>query len=534
MWHNLNQRWAFAVWAVAYACVVAWYAPTHWANFDNDGMAYWSLAQHLLHGREYFLNGYWSPLHAVLLVPFTQLGLQPWYAGHLCLALEGLFALWACWRVLRALPWPPAFQWLLLPILVLFVGTASSWIITPHVLSAGLVLWAVSMVLHPDYPARRRLLWQLALVCALAYWARAYNALALAGFLVAYHGGVVLAHRFQRSALRVHGRAVLIGLGGIGIAIGVWAGAVALRTGEFHPLGTAGPYNQALAYPWYGQQPHLHMGLNLPPNPWAVNMFEDVLSYPNLPHIPTDAEVNWAAIAAVNADRMGYWLPNSGLLWVLGLVLCWCGVFAALLVRRKLNHDTWEPSENPWKAVGWLAVFPVLYTLGYLFAFFEDRYVYPATWLLAIGGVFGAWWCLAHVRVAPLFRYTVIALVVAFYSTKLSLWPRFMLDSESRNYAPFHLAAESMNAAQLRLAGARWSSLPNPKGIAGVIMSFLTNGRYCNEPLPAHPDTTIRQWQRFGIQYVAVYGADSLLLPQLVQVEDLRVYAVPPLHDTLR
>jgi hypothetical protein len=519
----------FVAWLLAYAAVLAYYAPAHWPNFDNDGMAYWALAEHLLHGRLEFLNAYWSPLHAVLLAPFALLDLKPWYAGHVCLALEGLFALWMFWRVVqRTIPHLLP-KWLLAPLAAVLVGTTSSWIVTPHVLNAGLVLWVVCLVLHPEYPQRRGLLWQLALACALAYWARAYNALALGGFLAAMHVGHVVLAGFRAAAARVHLRAVGYAWGGLGVAIGVWAGAVALRTGEFHPLGTAGPYNVALAHPWKGEHPYHRMGLQLPPNPWAVSMFEDILHYPDLPRIPTGSEVQWQEVVTVNASRVNYWLRHSGVLWALGFFAIGALGCATWSVRKRSMNTTPSTDTHSAPCVGlqvlWLGVFPVLYTMGHLFAFFEDRYVYPAVWLLVVGAVSITSTLLQRLSLRYWQRGAVAALLVGVLTVQLNTWPRFMLTTRARLYEPFHAAAEQLRAQQLPLQGARWSALSAQNGEAGIIMAFLTGGQYCNEPNPALADT-LGQWRQFGIQYVAVQGPDSLPLPVLAQVNNLRVYAV--------
>jgi hypothetical protein len=258
---------------------------------NPDGVAYLRIAGYYLHGQtDLAVSGYWGPLLSWFMTPLLALGFSPLPAARVVMALTAVFFLRSCLSVFRAFELP---QSLLRLGAWLAVAVSVCWSvenITPDLLAAGLIGYAVSFMVRPRWHEQLSSALWVGILWGLAFLAKA-AAFPLA--LIVTAGMTVVWWRGGGRDGKKIGCAALATLLGFAIVAGPWVAVISAKYHHFtvsrsaqlnHAM--AGPSDVARFYP-------LDRGLQAP-EAGRVTFWED----PDLPY------PDWSPLASVaNAQR---------------------------------------------------------------------------------------------------------------------------------------------------------------------------------------------------------------------------------------
>ena len=381
-----NGRWLTGTTAASLAqlflLVLAGWIRRHALN--PDGVAYLRIAGYYAHGRmDLAVSGYWGPLLSWLMSPLLALEFSPLPVARVVMALTAVFFLRSCLAVFRAFELPETLQrfgaWLA-------VGVSVCWSvenITPDLLAAGLVGYAVSFMVRPRWHER----WSTAAWAGLL-WGLAFLAKA-AAFPLALVVTVGMMAVWWRAGVRDGkkiGLSALATLLGFAILAGPWVGVISAKYHELTISRSAklnhamvGPANVERYYP-------LDRGLQAP-EAGRVTFWED----PDLPY------PDWSPLAnAANAQHQLLIILRN-LPKVAFMLTCVCALFPLLLLifaancfraesRRTLAGQRWWWAWLPVAALG------ATYLSGNLLIS-EQRYFYAAFPFLFVlcAGIFLDW-----------------------------------------------------------------------------------------------------------------------------------------------
>jgi hypothetical protein len=500
--------WAeYALALGAYCALGIWLLPQHVWFVNTDGISYLSLADHWLSGRwAHAVNGYWSPLLVWLLVPMRGLcaGLDAHTAAHIVVLASGAGPVLALVALGRRLAWPTWVRGVGLVVGVGFVLAAALQAVLPDVLSAGLVLWAVLVAFGGRWGARRAV--GVGLLCALAYYAKAYNFFAVGaawaaalGLAVAARQGWAVGRWARAQGLPVAGVRPLLLFGGVWLGLcAPWVAALSAKYGG-PTVSTAGGYNLTVMRHWEGKMFFEREGLFAPPHPHAVSAWEDVSLLADTLYPPQAfAHRHWQGVAQgvrLNLHRVAYWAWGYRLAWLLpGLLAVWAvAVLGGARARGRALLGA--------GLVG-------LYMGGYVLALFEDRYVYPVQWCLWLLGAWATWqlagWLARPLRQAQWVQAAVWLVWLGAALPGLTLWTRHALATTRFQYIELHRAAAQYHQIGLPLQGQPLAATPGHYH-AGLELAYLTHARYYGTPTGATPTEWLPQLRRHGVRWLAAW-----------------------------
>jgi hypothetical protein len=242
-------------------------------QLNTDAVAYLQIASYYAtRNYELALSGYWGPLLSWLLAPLLALGMNPLTAGRLLMGLSAFVFSTGCWAVLRAMQLHPV---VLVVGLWLAVARSVEWsaiLITPDLLLAGLVTWAVALLLKPTWLERKSTQIFAGLLFGVAFYAKAIG-LPMGVLLVVCFVG--LYSWCRPGNLAVLCRAGVVSLLVLACLAAPW---IVLLSTKYHRLlfSTSAIINHALLHPEPGstEYPTLAIG---PPEPGRISRWEDPL-----------------------------------------------------------------------------------------------------------------------------------------------------------------------------------------------------------------------------------------------------------------
>jgi hypothetical protein len=368
--------------AQLFLLVLAGWVRRHALN--PDGVAYLRIAGYYAHGQTGLaVSGYWGPLLSWLMTPLLALGLSPLPVARMVMALTAVFFLRSCLAVFRAFELPEWCQrfgaWLAVVVSVCW----SVENITPDLVSAGLVGYAVCFMVRPRWHER----WSSA-ACAGLLWGLAFLAKAAAFPLaLAVTAGLAAAWWCNgvRDGKRI-GRSVLATLLGFAIIAGPWVAVISAKYQRL-TISRSAQLNHAMVGPSDVERFYpLDRGLQAP-EAGRVTFWED----PDLPYS------DWSPLAsAANAQhQLQIILQNTPR--VVFMLTCVCGLFPFLLLVFAAKLFRSEPRQTLARERWWWAWLPVIalgatYLSGNLLIS-EQRYFYAAFPFLFVlcAGMFMGW-----------------------------------------------------------------------------------------------------------------------------------------------
>jgi len=266
-----------------------------------DGASYLSLSEHWAAGDwGGAVNGYWSPLLPLLLVPAALIGVSLVAAVQVVGVLTASASIAALQRLMRSVGIDTKRIVVLSFGAAPFAAFAAIDVVGPDLLMAAILVWFIAELLSDD-----RSIWFVGALGGLAFLAKAYAAPFLAAFIV------VLAVLRSSQDVTNGGRGVrnLLGVGAVcSIVIVTWSTAVSFDESRL-TFTTASAYNRSVTAPGSPGMPYRWAGLIEPDRPSAFWGWEDPVRLPTArdrPNLAADG------IDAQNAGpgRLGRTLDN--------------------------------------------------------------------------------------------------------------------------------------------------------------------------------------------------------------------------------
>jgi len=353
----------------AYALAASWAAWTYRDWINPDAVSYLRNALYWSQGRfGDAVAGYWSPLFSLCLAPLVAMGFDPAHAGIAVMAVWGAALVVATGVLvirLRLLPAGPA-----LAASLLVAETTVRWGTTlfPDVILAACLMGSAVVLVDPAVLTSRRRAMLAGVLGGLSYLGKAYG---FPFFLVFLPMTLACFHAPPwRAVVRAWGLA----MAGFAMVAIPWAAALSIKY-ETPTIGLVGRINHAIVGPWDPSRNELWK-----PVPGRITVWE----------IPETRRYGfWSPLDSVTAFR---WQVR--LVWThakqvrdalarfdwlsLGLVLAVVGPFLAHLGDDRL----WR------RFVLWIAGTFAVFGAGFVFVYFDYRYVAPFLKPLAIMATF--------------------------------------------------------------------------------------------------------------------------------------------------
>ena len=426
---------------------------------NPDGVAYLRIAWRCAHGQfGAAISGNWGPVISWLMAPLLLAGVPPLAAARGVMALSAIIFLLGCWRIFsRAILAGRLFHWGLWSMAFLSI-LWSVEVITPDLLLAGVLLFAVAETLAGGWCLRPGTAFRSGLLLGLAFLIKAVGL--PVGILTCLGIAALRWRKGPGTHLEV-ARSLGLTLAGIALAGGPWVAVLSSHCGKLtvsrsasHTHGMVGP---SVSVPVL----LLDQGFRQP-EPGQITIWED----PPLPYPDWSPWANWRN-AAHQMKVIGHNTPI-----VLSMLVHICVALPILVVIAlfwpgKFRTHPDDGANRAWFLLP-VAIMAFLYLPNYLMPG-ELRYFYAAAPLLYVGGaaLLLRDWC----RRRPLrWRYgaPVLAatlLIPALFRFTFETYPTVL----AGEYA--HLLADRITECGLAAPVAGSGMLPG--GRAGLYTAFL-------------------------------------------------------------
>ena len=160
-------------WLVAYALMLVSML-NNLARLNTDAISYMRVAEYWSIGNLGFaVNGYWGPLLSWLMVPFLWLGVEPLFAAKLAMLISGAVFFHGCLFLVRSVGLRLSDELIVAWVLALTIPGWMSNHVTPDLLVAGLMAFALGQAVAPDWLANRKRALGTGATWGLAYLAKA-------------------------------------------------------------------------------------------------------------------------------------------------------------------------------------------------------------------------------------------------------------------------------------------------------------------------------------------------------------------------
>ena len=165
--------WLRLSWVVAHALMLVSML-NNLPRLNTDAIAYMRVAEYWSMGNfDFAVNGYWGPLLSWLMVPFLWLGVEPLLAGKLAMLISGGVFFHGSLFLVRAVGLRLIDELIVAWMLALTIPGWMSDHLTPDLLVAGLMAFALGQAMTPDWLTRRRRSVGSGATWGLAYLAKA-------------------------------------------------------------------------------------------------------------------------------------------------------------------------------------------------------------------------------------------------------------------------------------------------------------------------------------------------------------------------
>jgi len=143
-------------WVVAYALMLVSML-NNLARLNSDAIAYMRVAEYWSVGNLSFaVNGYWGPMLSWLMVPFLWLSAEPLLAGKLAMLVSGAVFFHGSLFLARSLGLRLTDELIVAWVLALTIPNWMSNHVTPDLLVAGLMAFALGQTVSPDWLVTRQ------------------------------------------------------------------------------------------------------------------------------------------------------------------------------------------------------------------------------------------------------------------------------------------------------------------------------------------------------------------------------------------
>jgi hypothetical protein len=334
--------------------------------FDIDAIGYITVARHYAAGEwSHAINGYWSPLNSLLMVPLLKMGLNDVLCFKIANAFFGIGVLYQTEKVLnRFLFSTKQKTWILLTVMVMALYYASVQL-AADMLFVWIFLMYINVVLKEDLDTSLRSNFQAGVIAAIAFFAKTYGGV----FFILHFSFIhfVWFPFIQKKGW--HLQKYVTGLFAFFPLIIVW---MLLLWNKYHII-TFG-YSGKLNWSWVlkNGQPDYTAFFYQPPYEAATSRWADPFYSQAKTYSPFQSKEMF-----LRGMKLVVFNIKNGIiaaLWISflsPLLLVW------LLIKRKAKKNLFA-----------LAAIIVLFPLIYLLIFIEERYLWPVSVLLLIASCF--------------------------------------------------------------------------------------------------------------------------------------------------
>lgn len=333
---------------------------------NSDGIAYISIARNYLNGQIFFaINGYWSPLYSLLLIPFISI--WPGNIGNIISTkilaiIIGLFTFIAIYLILTKLKFNNFLKTLILLSFIPFMLYFTFNLITPDLLVACILLYYLNFLMDKNYRNSKRMGVVTGFFGALAFLSKSY---VFFFFIVHF----ILTNLYYLKNFPLDRKTVkknlLLGLSVFLIISGIWAGIISEKYGMI-TIGTTGSYNHALVGPESNGHLMFYHGLISPPNEFSVSSWEDPSYFQIKKWNPIGSSHNFL-------HQIMIIFNNIFRIIIISLYLLFIPLFVILLAFFLLFKSNNSSIKN--NLIIFLGTM-ILYTGGYILILIEERYLW--------------------------------------------------------------------------------------------------------------------------------------------------------------
>jgi len=337
-------------------------------NLNTDGVAYVQLAKHYARGDfALAVSGHWSPLISWLIAVLLKTGLSPLAAARGFMIFSAIFFLSGSLQLFRSLALPGPTTILGGVVMAVLSIPWSVENITPDLLLAGLVAWAVALMLtpkaleKPQYSICAGVIWEIAFLCKAI--ALPLGLLTIVGISVWWLGQITPRKQIVS--------AMLWSISGIALISAPWVTVMTLHYGRFTVANSAGDCH-SLVGPTVSQRVLLLDRGIQPPPAGRLTIWED----------PENPFPDWSPLASsTNALHQAKVILKNIPIVILMLTS------VSLLFPFLLGWMAWRLQDKKfWEQKHLPLLLPVLF-LGALYLpnyvmLTEERYFYAAAPLL--------------------------------------------------------------------------------------------------------------------------------------------------------
>ncbi len=165
--------WLRLSWVVTYVLMLV-AALDHLLRLNTDAIAYMRVAEYWSTGNfDFAVNGYWGPLLSWLMVPFLWLGVSPLFAGKMAMLISGAVFFHGSLFLVRAVGLRLVDELIVASVLALTIPSWMAENVTPDLLVAGLMAFALGQAVSLDWLTNRRRSLGAGATWGLAYLAKA-------------------------------------------------------------------------------------------------------------------------------------------------------------------------------------------------------------------------------------------------------------------------------------------------------------------------------------------------------------------------
>jgi hypothetical protein len=301
-------------------------------SLTPDGVAYIRTAWYYATGQtDLMVAGYWGPLLSWLMVPWFSFVQQPIYAARIAMGLSAVIFLFGNISVFRALHIPRAGVVFGAWIVAAASITWSVETISPDLLMGGLLCFAVSRMLSPQWLSTLSTPFAAGMLCGVAYLAKAVAFPVT--FLLSFGLGAVWVIS-RSSGIPQVGRSIGITLLGFALLASPWVLTLSVKYQQ-PTFSISGKIAHALVGPVKNPQEHPHFRTFDPPEPGRVTSWENPDPKPY---------IYWSPFESLAYAKHQFWIVCDNYRLVLsrlqGFDALGIGVFA--LVAALLFHRPWR------------------------------------------------------------------------------------------------------------------------------------------------------------------------------------------------
>ncbi len=341
--------------------IVAW--PLYRYVFDVDGVGYCVVAEHIASGNwSRAVNGFWSPLHSWLVAPLLKCGLVTRDAFFVTNALISMLVLLLLnslqlhLKMSKQLQMPMLFCAVILLLHFTYFQLAADILLLPFLLGYLLLL------LRDDFFSNRNIQVYCALLVSLAYFAKTYAL----PFLMIIHLLVFFQQYFSKQKVQWVNLFVFLLITLVICLPWVW---LISNKYELFTIGNSSSLNQS----WFLGEPVSRTAFfRSPYYANSVGWWED-------PFYSQDRFVNMFTSVHYFSKQIKVFFYNIPRL--LNVLVHFSALSVSILLG--LFYFTFYRKEKSFTSI---AIFTIIYPLGYLLTFVEDRYLWIFQLLLLLTG----------------------------------------------------------------------------------------------------------------------------------------------------